>query len=170
MQDRGDVLTPSGAQMTSGDKSAPSIHATAVLVGAKAVIIRGPSGVGKSRLAWALLEAARLGTLSFARLVGDDRVELEARHGRLLVRPAPGLAGLLEIRGVGICRLPYEPVAVADRVIDLGAEDAERLPLPAAGQTVLDGIRLLRLAIAPKADPWPIVMADLNGGLRPSAP
>ena len=37
----------------------PTIHATAVLIGAKAVLIRGPSGAGKSMLAWELIEAAR---------------------------------------------------------------------------------------------------------------
>ena len=70
-----------------------SIHASAVLVGARAVLIRGPSGSGKSRLALALLHAARQGLLPFARLVADDRAHVEAAHGRLLVRPAPALAG-----------------------------------------------------------------------------
>ncbi len=49
------------------------------------------------------------------------------------MRPAPSLAGLIEIRGLGIRRLPYEPVAVVGLVIDLAASDAERLP-PAGGQ------------------------------------
>ena len=78
-----------------------TVHASAVLVGARAVLIRGPSGSGKSRLALELLEAARTGSLRFARLVADDRVHLEAPGGRLLVRPAEALAGLIEVRGVG---------------------------------------------------------------------
>src|ERR1700719_3482526 len=106
----------------------PSIHASAVLVGARAVLIRGPSGAGKSRLALALLRAAESGRPGFARLVSDDRSHLEAQHGRLLVRPAPELAGLIEVRGLGIRRLPYEPVAVVGLVVDLAASDAERLP------------------------------------------
>ena len=60
-----------------------TIHASAVLAGARAVLIRGPAGAGKSRLALALIEAAQSGLLPFARLVADDRVELQARHGRL---------------------------------------------------------------------------------------
>jgi len=64
---------------------------SAVLVGAKAVLIRGPSGSGKSRLAFALLQAAQAGQLPFARLVADDRALVEAVNGRLLVRPAPVL-------------------------------------------------------------------------------
>src|SRR5262245_7740837 len=102
----------------------PSIHASAVLVGARAVLIRGPAGAGKSRLALALIDAARGGQLAFAALVGDDRVHLEAVHGRLLVRPAATLAGLVEVRGLGIRRLPIEPVAVVGLVVDLAATDS----------------------------------------------
>ena len=77
-----------------------------MLVGARAVLIRGPAGSGKSRLALALLHAAKQGLMPFARLVADDRAHVEAAHGRLLVRPAPALAGLIEVRGLGIRRLP----------------------------------------------------------------
>ena len=66
--------------------TAATVHASAVLVGARAVLIRGPSGAGKSRLAFELIEAARNGALRFAKLVGDDRVHLEVAGGRLLVR------------------------------------------------------------------------------------
>ena len=104
----------------------PTIHASAVLIGPKAALIRGPAGAGKSQLVWDLLQAAAQGALPFARLVGDDRVHVEARAGRLLVRPAPALAGLIEIRGLGIRRLPYEPVAVVGLVVDLAAADAAR--------------------------------------------
>jgi len=65
----------------------PTVHASAVLTGARAVLIRGAAGTGKSRLAFALIAAAQIGLLRFARLVGDDRVHLEPCHGRLLVRP-----------------------------------------------------------------------------------
>ena len=54
------------------------VHACAVLIGARALLIRGPAGSGKSRLALALIEAAEAGRLRFARLVADDRVRLEA--------------------------------------------------------------------------------------------
>ena len=98
---------------------AATVHASAVLVGARAVLIRGPSGAGKSRLALDLIEAGRAGRLRFARLVGDDRVHLESAGGRLLVRPAAALAGLIEVRGVGILRLDHEPCAVVGLVVDL---------------------------------------------------
>ena len=76
-----------------------TIHASAVLIGARAVLIRGPAGSGKSQLALALLEAEHRARLPFVRLVADDRVQLEAEHGRLLVRSVPALAGLIEVRG-----------------------------------------------------------------------
>ncbi|MGY3362652.1 serine kinase of HPr protein (carbohydrate metabolism regulator) [Bradyrhizobium sp. GM0.4] len=52
----------------------PSVHASAVKVGDLAVLIRGPSGSGKSRLAFDLIMAGRSGVLETAVLVGDDRV------------------------------------------------------------------------------------------------
>src|SRR5882724_420359 len=136
-----------------------TIHASAVLVGARAVLIRGPSGSGKSRLAYALIGAAASGALPFARLVGDDRVHIEAAHGRALVRPAETLSGLIEIRGLGIRRLPYEAVAQIGLVVDLAAADAARLPAAESAATELAGVVLPRLAVAPGSDPSPIVIA-----------
>ena len=130
----------------------PSIHASAVLVGARAVLIQGPAGSGKSRLALALLQAAAQGLLPFARLVADDRAHVEAAHGRLLVRPAAALAGLIEVRGLGIRRVPYEPLAVVGVLVELGAQDAERLPARSRAQAVIAGITLPRLAVAAGAD------------------
>jgi HPr kinase/phosphorylase len=142
---------------------APSIHASAVLVGAKAVLIRGASGSGKSTLAWALITAARPGgSLPFTRLVADDRALVEAKAGRLLVRPAPELAGLIEIRGLGIRRTPYEKVAVVGLVVDLAASDAVRMPAEKAENTSISGITLPRLAVAAGCDPLPQLLAWLD--------
>ena len=137
----------------------PSIHASAVLVGARAVLIQGPSGSGKSRLALALLEAARNGTLPFARLIADDRADIEAVHGRLLVRPAATLAGLIEVRGLGIRRVAYEPVAVVGLLVDLAAADAARLPEPAVQSRQIERITLPRLAVAAGQDALPLVLS-----------
>jgi HPr kinase/phosphorylase len=138
----------------------PTVHASAVLAGARAVLIRGPAGSGKSKLALALIDAAQTGLLAFARLVGDDRIHLEARHGRLLVRPAAPLAGLIEVRGLGIRRLAHEPVAVVGLVVDLAADDADRLP--ESSETLICGITLPRLAVAGSADPLSAVLAALR--------
>jgi HPr kinase/phosphorylase len=140
---------------------AATIHASAVLVGARAVLIRGPAGAGKSRLAFEFIQAGANGRLAFARLVADDRVHVAAAHGRLIARPAASLAGLIEIRGIGICRLPHEPLAVVRLVVDLGMA-AERMPQAAAMETLIDGIRLPRLAVAPGADAFSLVLAALT--------
>jgi serine kinase of HPr protein (carbohydrate metabolism regulator) len=153
--------------MTAG---APTIHASTVLVGAKAVLIRGPAGSGKSQLAWDLLQTAAqttglatgLGGLPFARLVADDRVHHEVHTGRLLVRPAAELAGLIEIHGLGIRRLVFEPVAVVGLVVDLAAADAARLPSPQAETTVISGVNLPRLAVAAGMAALPLVLATLR--------
>jgi hypothetical protein len=137
----------------------PTVHASVVLVGARAILIQGPSGSGKSRLALALIEAAQSGRLRFARLVADDRVALEACHGRLVARPPAALAGLIEVRGLGIRQVAYEPAAVVGLMAELAANDAQRLPTD--GDGVVSGIRLPRLAVASGEDPLPLVLAAL---------
>jgi len=138
-----------------------TIHGTAVLVGARAVLIRGPAGSGKSQLALRLLQTAETNIIRFARLVGDDRVYVQATNGVLLARPPEILAGLIEIRGLGLRRLPFEPVAALGCVVDLSATDAARLPEPAALTTLVSGIRLPRLAVAENFDPFVAVLTFL---------
>ncbi len=139
-----------------------TVHASAVLVGSRAVLIRGPSASGKSRLALELLEAARTGSLRFARLVADDRVHLEALGGRLLARTPEALAGLIEVRGVGLLRVAHEPCAVIGLVVDLAAPGAERLPSTNERTTEIHGISLPRLPIARDAAALPGVLAVLT--------
>jgi HPr kinase/phosphorylase len=141
---------------------ASTIHASAVLVGAKAVLIRGPSGSGKSRLAWNLVQAAEQGALPFARLVADDRVHVEVHGGRLLVRPAPALAGLIEIYGLGIRQVAFEAVAAVGLVVDLAATDAARLPPTTAVNATISGVKLPRLAVAAGLAALPLVLASLK--------
>ena len=138
--------------------ASPSIHASCVLVGSRAVLIRGASGAGKSRLALRLIQAAERGEIAFARLVSDDRTFLAVSHGRLLARPAPQLAGMIENRGSGIQRMAYEPVATVGLVVDLGAA-GERLP----DQLTVDveGVTLRHLSVPGSVDPLPLVMAAI---------
>lgn len=144
-----------------------TIHASAVLIGTKAALVRGPAGSGKSSLVWELLQAAAQGALPFARLVADDRTHIEACGGRLVVRTAEALAGMLEIRGLGIRRLSYEAMAVAGLVIDLAAADAERYPAAETQKASIHGIMLPRLAVAPGHLALGMVLAYL--GTRPTA-
>lgn len=110
------------------------VHATCVDFGHAAVLLRGPSGVGKSDLAIRLIERGAL-------LVADDQVELEARRGELWARPPASLAGKIEARGVGIMELPHVAKARVRLVVDLSPKEAvERLPEPASCE--LEGVSL----------------------------
>jgi hypothetical protein len=97
--------------------------------------------------------------LSFARLVADDRVALEARHGRLLARPPENLAGKIEVHGLGIRTVPFEPVAVVGFVADLG-EEGERMPPP--DTVALEGVILPRMLLGACADPLTVLIAALR--------
>jgi serine kinase of HPr protein (carbohydrate metabolism regulator) len=139
-----------------------SIHASAVLVGDCAVLIRGPSGSGKSRLAFDLVLAGRASLIAPATLVGDDRVHVHLSGGGLEVRPAPALAGLIEIRGLGIRRCAFVPQARVGLVVDLDAADAQRLPPSDALSTTIDGILLPRIPVKQGFSGLPLVIAALT--------
>jgi HPr kinase/phosphorylase len=145
--------------MTADGKST---HASAVLVGDRAVLIRGLSGSGKSRLVFDLILAGHAGQIPEAMLIGDDRVHLEAKDGRLWVRPAPELAGLIEIRGLGIRRFDFAAEAIVGLVVDLAASDAARLPQPEALRTTVDGVELPRIPVGEGFSPLPLVVASLT--------
>jgi HPr kinase/phosphorylase len=139
-----------------------SVHASAVLVGNRAVLIRGPSGAGKSRLAFELILAGRAGQIPPSLLVGDDRIHLEARGAQLLVRPAPVLAGLIEIYGLGIRRCEFAEEAIVGLVVDLAAPDSERLPPAEALLTSIHGIKIPRIPINQRFAALPLIAACLT--------
>jgi serine kinase of HPr protein (carbohydrate metabolism regulator) len=138
-----------------------TVHASSVLVGRSAVLIRGPSGSGKSRLALALLQAAHAGLLPLARLVADDRVHLIPAHGRLLAAAPDSIRGQIEVRAFGIRDLECEPLALVGLVVDLAAADAGRLPEEEARTTEILGVILSRLPIGPGEAALPPVLAAL---------
>ena len=95
------------------------IHASCAARDGAGVLLTGPAGSGKSDLLLRLLDRAFV-------LVGDDRVVVQDGFAG----PDPALAGLLEVRGLGLLRLPYLPRARLMLAVSLG-EPAERLPVPA---------------------------------------
>lgn len=94
----------------------------------RGALIEGPSGAGKSDLALRALDQG-------FRLVADDRVVLFTAGGRLYGKAPEPLAGLIEVRGLGVVQaeaaLPFCEVAVILRCV--ATPDAvERLPEPRA--------------------------------------
>jgi serine kinase of HPr protein (carbohydrate metabolism regulator) len=118
-----------------------TVHATAVDIGGKAVLLRGPSGSGKSDLALRLIDAGAL-------LVADDRVAL-SRQGAGVVASAPAtIAGRMEVRGLGIVRVRAAGPSPLRLVVDLVPPEAvERLPK--AAETVLLGVAIPLMQLAP---------------------
>jgi HPr kinase/phosphorylase len=143
-----------------------SVHASAVLVGDHAVLIRGPAGSGKSRLAFDLILAGRARQIPAAVLVGDDRVHLEVAQGQLMVHGARELAGLIEIRGLGIRRCDFAERAVVGLVVDLCAAEAERMPASETLFASLYGVIVPRIPVHRTFQPLPLVVAALT--TRPS--
>ena len=107
------------------------------------MLIRGPSDAGKSSMAFALIATAEEAGL-FARLVGDDRITIESRGGRLIAHGHPLILGKIERRGHGIFEIPFLPAAVVRLVIGLAGEDESlsRYPKPDHDHIELAGVTL----------------------------
>ncbi|MFN3227091.1 MAG: HPr kinase/phosphorylase [Hyphomicrobiales bacterium] len=123
----------------SQPKENAALHATALVLGGVGIMIQGPSGAGKSRLAFSLLEAAGCQPLSSkgpptdadTALIGDDYITLMPGPDgyNLLASPAPNLAGLIEVRSVGILGLPWRASSVLQLSVEMAPlEELERLP------------------------------------------
>jgi serine kinase of HPr protein (carbohydrate metabolism regulator) len=108
------------------------------------VLLRGPSGSGKSDLAMRLIETG-------GRLVADDQTELTRQGKAVIASPPARIAGLIEARGVGIVKLGRDQLvkrASVALLVDLAhPEQITRLPEPARENML--GIDLPVLALAP---------------------
>jgi len=99
------------------------IHASAVAIDGRGVLLRGPSGSGKSDLALRLIDAGAV-------LIADDRVDLVPGADGIRLSGPENLAGLLEVRGVGIVRIPFVTEVSLSLIVDLvESENIERLPV-----------------------------------------
>ncbi len=100
------------------------VHGTSVALGGDGILLRGPSGSGKSDFALRLIDEG-------ARLVADDQTELRLVGAELSMSAPATIADQIEVRGVGILRLPALRAAPLRLVVDLvPAAEIERLPEP----------------------------------------
>jgi HPr kinase/phosphorylase len=115
------------------------MHASCVAFADRAILLRGPSGSGKSDLALRLIEAG-------GQLVADDYVDLEVTNGILMAGPPETIAGRIEARGIGLLALPFQAPVPVRLLVDLVPRNAvERLP--EAEYENIEAVAIRRLAL-----------------------
>jgi HPr kinase/phosphorylase len=144
------------------------VHATAVAVAQRAVLLRGPPGAGKSDLALRLIDSG-------ARLVADDQTELRRAGMLILVSAPPAIAGLIEVRGIGILRVDAVEVSPLALLVDLvppgqverlpegRSEKVLGLPIPLIHLAAFEASAAAKLRFALSEFPAPVLPAILPG-------
>lgn len=132
------------------------VYGTTVAVDGRAVLLRGPSGSGKSDLALRMIEAG-------AQLVADDQTRLVREAGRLVASAPDTIAGQLEVRGVGIVPVQNVRRAPLDLVVDLvPPEQVERYPEAGTCTYLEIGVPLLALAPFEASTPAKVRLALIH--------
>lgn len=105
-----------------------TLHGTSVAIDAPnaqdcdAVFLRGPSGSGKSDLAFRLMDKGAL-------LISDDQTQFELRRDKVFATGVSEIRGMMELRGVGLIRVRTAEIARLRLVVDLvHPSDVPRLP------------------------------------------
>ncbi|MDR3424310.1 MAG: HPr kinase/phosphatase C-terminal domain-containing protein [Alphaproteobacteria bacterium] len=117
------------------------LHASCVAIGSKAVLLCGASGAGKSDLALRLIDGG-------AQLVSDDQTMLRCEGGVLFASPPPSIEGMIEIRHIGLVKMPFVSSVPVALMIELAGDDAllERLPEPDCVFLLDHSVQRLRLS------------------------
>ncbi|MEM7781446.1 MAG: HPr kinase/phosphatase C-terminal domain-containing protein [Pseudomonadota bacterium] len=105
------------------------LRASVVAIGGRALAIEGPPGSGKSSLAMSLIDRG-------AALIGDDGATLNTVDETLIAGPPPNIAGLIELRGIGLVTLALAPPTPLALILKL-KEQTERLPETIANREIL---------------------------------
>jgi HPr kinase/phosphorylase len=135
------------------------IHASSVAIDKSAVLLAGSAGAGKSDLALRLIDQG-------AELVADDQTML-VQTGEMLIASAPAaIAGLIEVRHIGLLRLPYVLAAPVVLYVELVPMDETLERLPEDDLITLHETQVRRLRLPAFAASTP---AKIRAALRYSA-
>ena len=123
-----------------------SVHASCVAIDGFGVLLRGPSGAGKTDLALRLMDDGS--SRNPVTLVADDRVVLEAVEGQVRAWAPRRLRGFMEVAGLGIVPVPACRSVRLGLVVDLvERSEVEPVPPPEALRTRVEGCVLPRVAL-----------------------
>ena len=134
-----------------------NVHATAIVVGKTGLLFVGPSGWGKSMLAFACItEAQRIGI--DAALVADDQVMISVHGTEVMSTCPPSIGGLIELRGTGIVKVPsVGPSMMHYAIIPAQTTGLLRLPPDDEMFTVTPGIELPAIRLLANV-PFPLAV------------
>ena len=120
-----------------------NIYATCLELNHKGILLIGPSGSGKSDLALRLIKEKQ------ATLIADDRTDIELVSGEVIASCPQPIQGLLEVRGIGIVKMPHKEKSKISLVVELtnNLEQIERLPQ--AETTTLLGVEVKKIRLYP---------------------
>ncbi len=133
-------LAPHQSRMSKSNhttsKQAVLANVTAVSLNGKGILIEGKPGSGKSSLALSLIDRG-------AQLIGDDAIQLELRGPEIWASPPPNIAGLIEVRGLGLVEMPMCEAPI-HLILQLGPKPAR---MPETGTKSLLGALIPTLPI-----------------------
>lgn len=141
--------------------SSETLHATSVAIDGRVVLLRGPSGSGKSDLALRLIDRG-------AALVSDDYTLVKRIDGHLVATAPDTIRGKMEVRGIGIVAMAALTDAPVALIADL-FDPVDRMPLEPVHRTVA-GIAVPVVKIAPfeASAPIKVELALRTLGLDPA--
>lgn len=132
------------------------VHGTVVRLSNKGILLIGPSTSGKSDLALRLIDVGAV-------LVADDQVRLAHEGSHLSAGPHERLAGLIEVRGIGILRVPFEDRTQLDLAVELEPDHRPVEPLPEPETATWLGVNLPKIRLDARA---PSAVARIRAVLR----
>ncbi|MEP7349271.1 MAG: HPr kinase/phosphatase C-terminal domain-containing protein [Sphingorhabdus sp.] len=127
------------------------LHASAVAINGEGVLFSGTSGSGKSDLALRLIDRGAV-------LISDDGVWVDAEGPLAILRTAPNIAGMIEMRGVGILKMPFADGVPLRLAVILDAKP-ERLPTPDTTKIAGHDVPCLKLSAFEASAPLKVEQA-----------